>query len=129
MWVVVVGNVLATPVYFSITAFVAQFFRQGDFFSWPAVALALILAGAVIAAWRRDRALGATVQTALLLVPYVAALPPPPLRAWRAFEPAVLLDWRAIFFVLFIVLAPGSLLAFTMVSVKRWIADESATES
>jgi len=33
----------------------------------------------------------------------------------------VLVNGRALLFVLFVVIAPGGLLAFTMISVKRWV--------
>lgn len=122
MWAVIAGNVMATPLYFAVTSFfVETFFRWGDSYSWLAIVLGVTVAGVVVAAWRRDRAVGATIQVPLLLLPFVLSLPPPPLRAWRAFEPAVLVDGRALLAVLFVVLAPGGLLAFTMVSIKRWV--------
>src|SRR5438270_5243592 len=89
MRAVIAGNVMMTPVYFAVTSF----FVETPHF-WFAVVLSVTIAGVVVAAWRRDRAVGATVQMALLLLLVVLCLPPPPLRDWRACEPAVLVNGR-----------------------------------
>lgn len=123
MWAVVAGNVFATPIYFATVApFVDPAFLFRPSF-WLAVALAFAIAAAVIAAWWRDRAIGAAVQV-IVFLPLIVTLRPLPLRAWRAFEPSVFLDWRAYVYMLTLVVVPGGLLAFTMVSLRRWVLSE-----
>ena len=69
MWVIVGGNVTATPLYFAIVwSFVENFFGWRDRLLWLPIVLTVIVAGVVIAAWERDRAVGATVQMALLML-------------------------------------------------------------